>query len=307
MAALDGLRQRVVHNQLAARAVHDADAFLHNRQRGLVDQPLGLRRQPHVQRKKVRLRKDLVDGHQRHIVLTRDHRSHKRVIAQQVHPEGLRAPRNLQPDAPQPDDAQRLAAQLRALQRLLLPLAVVHRRVGARDAAAHRDHQPQRQLGHGDGVGSGRVHHHDAAPRGLRCVDVVHAHARAPDDAQLRSGLQQLGVRLHRGAHNQRIGVSQLGGQAARGNLVGGHDVPAGFFLQDGEGGGRDFFCENDLQDSSRARYACAFQCSCWRFRSRTACPPLPPVSRKNRINKDLAVEPRIDRLQIYENTGLNL
>jgi len=31
-------------------------------------------------------------------------------------------------------------------------------------------------------------------------------------------------------------------------NLVGGDDVPAGFLLEDGEGGGRDFFGENNLQ-----------------------------------------------------------
>ena len=42
--------------------------------------------------------------------------------------------------------------------------------------------------------------------------------------------------------------VEQITGDLLdRGALVGGDDLPAGFLLEDGEGGGRDFFGEYDL------------------------------------------------------------
>ena len=50
------LRQRLFHDQFAARAVDDADALLHDGNRGRVDDALGLRRQTHVQRQIIRLR-----------------------------------------------------------------------------------------------------------------------------------------------------------------------------------------------------------------------------------------------------------
>ena len=52
----------------------------------------------------------------------------------------------------------------------------------------------------------GRIHHRDAFMRGRFQIDVVHAHARAPDHPQLLRVLQQLGIRLHGRAHDQRIG-----------------------------------------------------------------------------------------------------
>ena len=87
-------------------------------------------------------------------------------------------------------------------------------------AAGQRDHQAEGQLGDGDGVGAGRVHHDDAAVRGGVGVDVVDADAGAADDAQLRRGLQQLGVDLHGGADDERVGVGELGGEAVL-DLVG--------------------------------------------------------------------------------------
>ena len=54
LPGLQALDQRLVHDQLAARAVDDADALLHAGDRLRVDQALGLRRQPDVQREVVR-------------------------------------------------------------------------------------------------------------------------------------------------------------------------------------------------------------------------------------------------------------
>ena len=47
----------------------------------------------------------------------------------------------------------------------------------------------------------------------MRCrieVDVVYAYSGPPDHPQLFRMLQQLGIRLHRGAHNERVRRFQL-------------------------------------------------------------------------------------------------
>ena len=66
-----------------------------------------------------------------------------------------------------------------------------------------------RQLRHGYRVRARRIHHHNAAPRGRFGIDVVHAHAGAPDHAQLGRMLHQRIVHLHRAAHHQRVGIGQ--------------------------------------------------------------------------------------------------
>ena len=48
--------------------------------------------------------------------------------------------------------------------------------------------------------------------------------------------LGELGVSLHGGAHDERVGIRKLGGKV--GDLVRGDYVPTGFFLEDGKRGG---------------------------------------------------------------------
>ena len=91
----------------------------------------------------------------------------------------------------------------------------MHEFIGAADVASHSQHQRQGVLGHGNGIGAGSVHHRDAFAGGGIQVNVVHAHAGAPDDPQLVGMLQELGVHLHRRADDERIGRLQLGGQLA--------------------------------------------------------------------------------------------
>jgi hypothetical protein len=79
------------------------------------------------------------------------------------------------------------------------------------------------------------------------CVDVVYAYSGAADDAKFGGGLEELGVSLDGGADDESVGVGEFGGETVF-DLVWGDDLPAGFLLEDGEGGGRDFFGENDLQ-----------------------------------------------------------
>ena len=80
--------------------------------------------------------------------------------------------------------------------------------------------------------------------------------------------LQQSGVDLNGGADDEGVGVGEFVGEGAL-DLVGGDDLPAGFGLEDGKGGGRDFFSENDL-------HGCLDGICCpMRWLSRDACPPL--------------------------------
>ncbi len=176
-----------------------------------VDQAFGLRRQADVQREVVGVLEDLVERGEGDAILARDDRRDERVVGDQLHAEGGGAPGDFEADAAEADDAERLAAQLRALQGFLVPFAGVHGLVRARDAAAHGDHQAERQLGDGDGVGAGRVHHHDAVVGGGGGVDVVDAHAGAADDAELGRVLEQRGVGLDGGADDEGVGVGELG------------------------------------------------------------------------------------------------
>ena len=103
----------------------------------------------------------------------------------------------------------------------------MHGGVGAGDGAGHRDHEAEGELGDGDGVGAGGVHDDDAAAGGGSGVDVVDAYAGAADDAELRRGLEQLGVGLHGGADDEGVGVGEFGGEAVL-DLVGGDDCQPG-------------------------------------------------------------------------------
>jgi hypothetical protein len=116
-----------------------------------------------VQREVVGLAEDLVDGDEGDVVLAGDDGRDEGVVADEVHAEGLGAAGDFEADAAEADDAEGLAAELGALQGFLVPLAGVHGGVGARDGAAHRDHEAEGEFGDGDGVGAGGVHDDDAA------------------------------------------------------------------------------------------------------------------------------------------------
>ncbi len=79
----------------------------------------------------------------------------------------------------------------------------------------HGQHHAQRLFGDGHGVGARRIHYRDALVRRGIQIDVVYAHAGAPDHAQFFRMLQQFRVGLHRRAHDQRVRCFQLLGQFA--------------------------------------------------------------------------------------------
>ena len=69
-------------------------------------------------------------------------------------------------------------------------------------------------LRYAGGVASRRIHHQHAAVRGGFQIDVVHAHAGAADDAQARRLRQQFVGYARGAAHDQRVGIGQLGSRA---------------------------------------------------------------------------------------------
>ena len=135
------------------------------------------------------------------------------IVGDDVHAEGDGAARDLAADAAHADDAERLAAKLRALERFAVPLARDHRGVRLRNFARERKQQREGVLRRRDRVAAGRVHHHDAALRGRLDIDVVDADAGAADDLQPRRRGQRLGRHLRRAADDQRVEVADAGDQ----------------------------------------------------------------------------------------------
>jgi hypothetical protein len=86
-------------------------------------------------------------------------------------------------DAPEPEDPQRLAAQLGAAEVLALPAPGGQRAVRLRDVARQRQQQRERVLGRRDDVRARRVDDDDAALGRRGDVDVVDADAGAADGA----------------------------------------------------------------------------------------------------------------------------
>src|SRR5947209_19940055 len=102
-------------------------------------------------------------------------------MSNNLHAEGPGAFRDFEPNLPQCDNSESLAAKFRALQRLLFPLASMHEFVGARDETSHAQHEPDCDFGDGDRVRPWRVHHCDPLTGCRLQLDVVHANASAAD------------------------------------------------------------------------------------------------------------------------------
>ncbi len=176
--------------------------------------PCGLRGEADVQREVVGLGEELFEGDQRDAVFAGDGGGDKWIAADDFEAEAAGALCDFKADAAEAENAERFAAQLCALQALLLPLAGVHGGVGGGQLAGEREHEADGELGDGDGVGAGRIHDDDAAAGGGFGIDVVDTHAGAANDAQLRRLLHQRVVDLHGGADDERVGVGERGGQA---------------------------------------------------------------------------------------------
>ena len=137
------------------------------------------------------------------------------------------AARDFLADPAEPGEAERLVAQLFAEKLLLLPLALLHRRIGGGQVARERQHLAERELGDADAVRARRVHDDDAAGAGGGDVDVVDAGAGAGNHPQARRGGDDRRGDLGGAANDDRVGIGDVGGELVRRAARTGVDLPS--------------------------------------------------------------------------------
>ena len=208
-------------HQLAAGEVQHPHAVLAHVQRLGVDGVLGGGHVGHVDGQVVAAGQHVG---QRDAVLHAARKAPRRVdadvgvVAQHLHAQSHGGVGHLGADGPQPDDAQHLAAQLRADKLLFALFHVLGQRGAAFQAlgpvdgvgyvAAARHQRAHHQLGHRVGVGAGGVEHHDAGGGAFVDGDVVGACA-GPRDGQ--QAVRQRHIVQVGAAHQDALG---LGGVA---------------------------------------------------------------------------------------------
>ena len=126
-------------------------------------------------------------------------------MSDEGHAERPGACGHLASDAPHANQAKCLAFQLGAGERLLVPYASLHRRIGRRHGAREREHERQRMFGYADAVGAGRVHDEDPARGRCGQIDVVDAGAGAGNHPKARPRLHESIVHLRGASNDQRV------------------------------------------------------------------------------------------------------
>ena len=187
LARLERGDERRFVDELAARSVDDPDAVAHLRDRvaSSIDAAC-LVGQRQVQRQELRAREHLVERRALDSELTEPLGRDERVVGDHLHLQAERAARDLAADPAEPEHAEHLVGELDPAPLRPLPAPCDERRMCLRDVARQRDEQPDRVLCRRDDVRLGRVRDDDPAPRRRVDVDVVDAHAGAPDHLQVR-------------------------------------------------------------------------------------------------------------------------
>ena len=207
-----GVEGFLVH-QAAAGDVDDVRRALHLLERLGAEHADGLRGLGHVDGDEVRLRQELVEGHQLHAELGGAGGGDVGVVREDLGVEALQAGRDQGADPAQADDADLLLEELDAGVLGALPLPVLEGGAGLRDVAGEAQDVADGQFGGGDDVRGRRVDHHDAGLGGGLDVDVVQADAGAGDDLEVLGGGDGLGVQLGGGADQDRVDVGDRGEQ----------------------------------------------------------------------------------------------
>ena len=200
-------------DQAAARAIDDAHALFHRRDRLGVDDVSGLLGQRRMQRDEIGALEQIVKLDLLDAEIHRALRRQERIIGDHPHAQAQRAVGDDRADIAGADDAERLAGDLDAHEAVLLPLAGLGRSVGLRDLPRQRQHQRDRVLGGGDRIAERRVHHDDALGRRRRDIDIVDADAGAADDLQVLGLLQNFRRHLGGGADREAVIVADDGGE----------------------------------------------------------------------------------------------
>ena len=165
----------------AAGDVDEAHAVLHLRDLVAADHAVRAGRERRVHGDEVCVANHVIELDRFHAERSGAFRRHERVDREHAHVHGDGMPGDFGTDLAEAHDAERLAANFGADERLAVPVAGVHRGIGLGDVPGERDQQRERVLGGGDRVPLRRVDDDDAALRGCFEVDVVDAHARPAD------------------------------------------------------------------------------------------------------------------------------
>ena len=132
---------------------------------------------------------------------------HIGVVGHDLHLEATSALGHQEPDAAEPDDAQRLAHELNAAVLAAVPAALFEGLVSLGDVARAGHDHGDRVLGCAEHVAGRGVDDDDAALGGGLHVHVVYTHAGAAHDAEPRARFDDLGRDFGGRAHHQRVVV----------------------------------------------------------------------------------------------------
>ena len=178
--AVQGRDQRWFVHYFAARGVDEDRTLAHHRDARRAQQSAGRRRQGDVQADAVARGEQ---GFQRH---AGESRGLDRVGVLHLHSERESPPGHSLPDAPEPNQAQRLSIQAEGLQAAVphQPASGAQRLVEFHQAAAHGEHEEQGVFGDLVGISADREGHGDGAFRRSLEVDAVIADAGRLDQAE---------------------------------------------------------------------------------------------------------------------------
>src|ERR1700683_2176672 len=106
VAAFDRLRQVILHDELAARTVQDADALLHGGEGRGIDDAGRLRGEADVESDVIGERKKLFGGDEENRIFPRDGSGDKGIVSEEFHAKIARTARAFEADPPQAENAK---------------------------------------------------------------------------------------------------------------------------------------------------------------------------------------------------------
>ncbi len=173
----------------------------------------------------------------------------ERIVRDDAHLEPQRAARDLLADAPETQNAERLAGELEPPIARALPSPFLQRRMRLRNVAREREQQPDRVLGGRDHRRLGSVRDDDSTARRGLDIDVVDPDARPADHLQTLGPLDQACVELRGRADDDRFVVAD-----PRGEIAVDVDVDVEALLQQREPGLGDRLADENSRLQAGAR-----------------------------------------------------
>ena len=206
----ESLHQCFLVVDAATGAVHQPDTLLQDGQFVHADKMAGVVSQRGVDGQVIDLWQHAPHGaHQFDAQLLCPLLRQKRIEAHDPHVERQGSLGHRLADPTEPHDPQRLSRQLDAHKLVAIPAMLMEAGVGRGHVAGEGEDQCERVLRRADGVAGGRVHHHDALPRGRILVDVVGANACTYDRLEPVIAGKRIGSDLHAAAADRPVVAGQ--------------------------------------------------------------------------------------------------